>query len=192
MDIISREDALAQGLKRYFTGKPCKRGHLAERRVPNQHCCQCSRENSQKPRKRSEGRAEADRKRSRLYYQVNKQQVITAQVQRKREKRASDPEFRARHSLRNRMWNAVKRAKAWKAGGTAELIGCSREQLLSHLEAQFADGMTWDNYGEWHIDHIRPCASFDLTDPAQQRECFHYTNLQPLWAQENQRKWIRH
>jgi HNH endonuclease. len=50
--------------------------------------------------------------------------------------------------------------------------------------------MSWDNYGRdgWHIDHIRPCASFDLTDPEQQRQCFHYTNLQPLWAADNIRK----
>jgi hypothetical protein len=64
------------------------------------------------------------------------------------------------------------------------------EQLRQHLEAQFTDGMSWDNYGRdgWHIDHIRPCASFDLTDPEQQRQCFHYTNLQPLWAADNIRK----
>lgn len=69
-----------------------------------------------------------------------------------------------------------------------ELIGCSIEQLLEHLESQFQDGMTWDNYGEWHIDHIKPCAMFDFTKEEDQRECFHYTNLQPLWAEDNLRK----
>jgi hypothetical protein len=61
------------------------------------------------------------------------------------------------------------------------------EKLFAHLEAQFRDGMSWDNYGRygWHIDHIIPCSSFDLTDTDQQRKCFHYTNLQPLWAHEN-------
>jgi hypothetical protein len=65
------------------------------------------------------------------------------------------------------------------------LIGCSVPQLRKHLEAQFTEGMTWDNHGEWHIDHIKPCASFDLTDAEQQLECFNYTNLQPLWASDN-------
>jgi len=51
--------------------------------------------------------------------------------------------------------------------------------------------MTWDNYGEWHIDHETPCAAFDLTDPVQQSNCFHYSNLQPLWAEENRRKGAR-
>ena len=59
--------------------------------------------------------------------------------------------------------------------------------LKLHLENQFVDGMNWNNYGKngWHIDHIKPCASFDLTDPKQQKICFHYTNLQPLWAIDN-------
>ena len=70
------------------------------------------------------------------------------------------------------------------------MIGCTIERLRNHLEAQFTDGMSWENYGKngWHVDHIRPCASFDLTDPEQQRQCFHYTNLQPLWATDNMRK----
>ncbi|MDA8212175.1 MAG: hypothetical protein M0021_09900 [Clostridia bacterium] len=78
-----------------------------------------------------------------------------------------------------------------KSAPTLKLIGCTRAELRTHLEALFTDGMTWENYGKsngWQVDHIRPCASFDLTDPRQQRECFHYTNLQPLWATENRRK----
>lgn len=68
---------------------------------------------------------------------------------------------------------------------TIKLIGCSIEQLKQHLEKQFKLGMSWFNYGKWHVDHIKPCASFDLTDIEQQKQCFNYTNLQPLWAEEN-------
>lgn len=62
---------------------------------------------------------------------------------------------------------------------------------MAHLEAQFAPGMTWENRGEWHVDHIRPLASFDLTDPEQLRTASHYTNLQPLWASDNLAKGAR-
>lgn len=70
---------------------------------------------------------------------------------------------------------------------TIDFLGCSIDELKIHLEKQFEDGMNWDNYGlyGWHIDHIRPCCSFDLTNPIHLKECFHYSNLQPLWAKEN-------
>jgi len=69
-----------------------------------------------------------------------------------------------------------------------ELLGCSIEDLIRHLESRFTSGMSWENRGQWHVDHIRPCASFDLTDFDQQRVCFHYTNLQPLWGRDNRKK----
>jgi hypothetical protein len=95
--------------------------------------------------------------------------------------------------LRKRVTVALKRSNAQKTFKTLDLIGCSIPYLKKHLEAQFQPGMTWENYGHntWHIDHIRPCASFDLTDPEQQKQCFHYTNLQPLWAKDNMRKGAR-
>lgn len=76
-----------------------------------------------------------------------------------------------------------------KATNTWALIGCPKDFLKQHLESKFKPGMTWENYGPvWEIDHIRPCASFDLTDPQQQRECFNWSNLQPLFALENLKK----
>jgi len=93
-----------------------------------------------------------------------------------------------KHALKERMRIALK-GKV-KAGKTKELLGCSIEEFRAHLESKFHEGMSWDNYGQfgWHIDHIRPCSSFDLSDAAQQRACFHYTNLQPLWWLENIKK----
>ncbi len=87
-----------------------------------------------------------------------------------------------------------------KSLASFELLGCSREHLIKHLESQFVEGMSWSNYGgaqdQWVIDHIRPCASFDMRDTEQQKACFHYTNLQPLWWWENEEKadradWVR-
>ena len=68
---------------------------------------------------------------------------------------------------------------------TMKLVGCSIEQLKVHLENKFKKGMTWKNYGKWHIDHIKLCASFNLSKPSEQQKCFHYINLRPLWAKEN-------
>jgi len=91
-----------------------------------------------------------------------------------------------RYNLRSRIHTALN-AKT-KMGSTIDLIGCTVVHLRCHLESLFLPGMTWANYGRWHIDHVRPCCSFDLTDANQQKECFHYTNLQPLWAVDNLRK----
>ena len=67
-------------------------------------------------------------------------------------------------------------------------VGCTSEKLRKHLEEQFENGMTWENIGKWHIDHIKPCAKFDLNLEEEKHKCFHYTNLQPLWAVDNLKK----
>jgi hypothetical protein len=96
--------------------------------------------------------------------------------------------YRILHSLRGRLSQALK--ENIKCKHTLELIGCNITQLKNHLSSQFKDNMNWNNYGRkgWHIDHIKPCASFNLADPNQQKMCFHYTNLQPLWWLDNCKK----
>jgi hypothetical protein len=91
--------------------------------------------------------------------------------------------------IRSRIYNVLKGLK--KSAPTERLLGCSWQECRDHIEAKFQRGMTWENHGEWHIDHIIPCASFDLSDQAQQAICFHHSNLQPLWADENRRKAAR-
>ena len=78
--------------------------------------------------------------------------------------------------------------KGCKSAHTLELLGCTVEEFRHHLEQQFEPGMTWDNCHKWHIDHIIPCAYFDLTKEENQRICFNYRNLQPLWARDNSAK----
>lgn len=84
--------------------------------------------------------------------------------------------------------NYLGRKTHRKGSRTMRLLGCTPTQLRTHLESQFADWMSWENYGDWQIDHILPCASFDLTDPDQQRVCFHHTNLRPLCRRQNASK----
>lgn len=87
---------------------------------------------------------------------------------------------------RCRLYKAIKQNN--KSKSTLELLGCSTDFLKYHLELQFKEGMSWDNYGEWEIDHIKPCSLFDFSNEEHQKECFHYSNLQPLWKKENQSK----
>lgn len=105
-------------------------------------------------------------------------------------KRETDPGFKMKTILRNRIGEVLKRIKSSKHKSTIELLGCDIEKFTSHMEEQFTAGMTWDNHGRygWHVDHKKPCAAFDLTCEKQQKECFHYTNLQPLWAEDNLKK----
>jgi len=96
---------------------------------------------------------------------------------------------RIRHTLTCRIGMTVNKAKdASKCAKTMALVGCDLLFLRGFLEARFKNGMSWENYGQWHIDHVIPCAEFDLRDPNQQRQCFHYSNLQPLWATDNHQK----
>ena len=87
-------------------------------------------------------------------------------------------------NYRNRIGKAISR----RSESTRELIDCDMDFYIRYIESKFKNGMSWSNYGEWHIDHIKPCASFDLNDKKQLRSCFNYKNTQPLWAYENRAK----
>lgn len=118
--------------------------------------------------------------------QLNKDKINARKREREKERRQTDIDYKIKRNLRSRIYKAIKRNS--KSESTMILIGCSVEELKVYLSSMFIEGMSWDNYGKWHIDHIKPCASFDLSDSAQQKECFHYSNLQPLWAIENIKK----
>ena len=92
--------------------------------------------------------------------------------------------------LRSRLNSAIKRDQ--KSGSAVKDLGCTIEELKLYLESQFEDNMSWDNHGEWHIDHIKPLASFDLTNEEELKKACNYTNLQPLWAKDNLKKGAKH
>lgn len=107
-------------------------------------------------------------------------------AKRGRDRRSNRPEVSMMNNLRSRIARFVSGKS--KSGHTSDLLGCSVEELMNYLGSKFQEGMTWDNYGKWHIDHAVPCSSFDLSSPVNQKQCFHYTNLQPLWALDNLKK----
>jgi len=98
----------------------------------------------------------------------------------------NDPQFKLRNILRSRLHTALKGNK--KVGSAVTDLGCTIEFLKQYLESKFSPGMSWENHGEWHVDHIVPLVAFDLTDRDQLVKACHYTNLQPLWREDNLRK----
>ena len=100
-----------------------------------------------------------------------------------------DPEYKLMKTLRSRLNSALKRKNVEKGFSTLELTGCELPFLKKYIESKFTKGMTWEKVGpEIHIDHIIPICKFDLTKEEEQKKCFHYTNLQPLWAIDNLKK----
>ncbi len=119
------------------------------------------------------------------YKKLNSEKTSAQKSKYKRNRMKRDVTFKILHRLRTRILLVLHGKR--KADSSMNLLGCSAEDLKKHLEDQFKDDMSWDNYGikGWHIDHIKPCASFDLSVIEEQKKCFHFTNLQPLWWHEN-------
>lgn len=121
-------------------------------------------------------------------YLRNRERVIAKVVRRQRERYREDPLYMTQKRLRCRIAYAVRAGRCGKAGSTADLIGCSASELVTHIESLFTKGMCWANKHLWHIDHIIPVSAFDLSTKEGQQAAFHYTNLRPLWAKDNQAK----
>lgn len=138
-------------------------------------------------RQRAFRRTEEGKAKKREHHQRGKEKAR----KRYQERYRTDPQFRMAVVLRKRIVMALKTRGISKSKSLRELLGCAISDLKAHLEKQFKPGMSWSNHGDWHIDHIKPCAAFDLTHVAEQKACFHYSNLQPLWADENMRKSAR-
>lgn len=228
--VISRSEAKAQGLNRYFTGVPCNRGHVSARYTGSCMCVACSGENNlsqkgQRPKtEKTEGEkqraAEHSKKyhhknrevvlaamkvRNRAYYLKNKEKIIAAAGKYQSEnltkrnayksawstqRAKKDPVFSAALMMRKLASRACDRIKSGRKerARTAEKLGYTASELKAHIERQFLPGMTWANHGAWHLDHVLPIASFDLTCPLERMAVNGLGNLRPLWAKDNLKK----
>ena len=124
--------------------------------------------------------------RAKQYYALNKQKINERKKKWINNKQKTDIAFKIKCRLSKRVWDALK--GNCKSARAEELLGCSVNSFISYLENKFDAKMSWDNYGEWHIDHIKPCKLFNLENENEQRQCFNYKNLQPLWAFDNMSK----
>jgi hypothetical protein len=215
MELISRKDAKEKNLKLYFTGKPCKWGHLSQRETSNGKCQDCTveynlkyrAENKEKIsdlgkswRESNKDKTKKDKKEwyslnrehcceyASHYYKENRESCNDTASARRRIRYKEDTNFKLKLNLGKRLCIAIKGNE--QRGSAIDNLGCSIEFLKTYLESKFTQDMSWENWGYrgWHIDHIKPLCSFDLANKDQLKLSCHYTNLQPLWALDNQRK----
>jgi len=104
------------------------------------------------------------------------------------EKDIQNVQYKLKKNLRCRLYHAIKYGYGVKNDNTLNLLSCSIDFFQDYMQSKFQEGMSWKNYGKWHVDHIIPCSSWDLTKPSEVRMCFHYLNLQPMWGSENTAK----
>lgn len=211
MQIISRSEAKSQNLKHYFTGKPCKHGHINYRFVGNGNCLDCSTVKNRKSKsyRRDWHKANMTRiKENKKIYQINNSDQIrknkaeyhlknACRISEKNKKYYDENKehvikrnrlYRKNNPIAHSIRDLLKRlCNDWKGGRSKSEIelGYTHSQFKSHMESLFTEGMSWDNHGEWHIDHIVPVKWWldnDITDPSMINALI---NLQPLWAKDN-------
>lgn len=127
------------------------------------------------------------------YREKNREALYAWQREDKKRRRKEDPIFRLLANMRTGLWGCLSGKQ--KNSPTFDYIDLTPEELMDYLEGQFTEGMTRENYGEWHVDHIRPLASFDFTGPDKEEQlhaAWSHTNMQPLWASDNIRKGARY
>jgi hypothetical protein len=124
------------------------------------------------------------------YREKNKDKIREIKRNYERTRKANDPIYKLINNFRTAIYQVLKENQVQKNGHYFDILKYSPENLIEHLENKFKDNMTWDNYGEWHVDHIKPISSFQITEIGDKEfmSCWSLENLQPLWGEENIRK----
>jgi len=124
------------------------------------------------------------------YRKQNKEQIKETKREYQKHKRHTDPIYKLISNFRTAIYQVLKENNVTKNGHYFDVLKYTPEELISHLESKFIDGMTWDNYGEWHVDHIKPISSFNIIEIGDDEfmKCWTLKNLQPLWGVENIKK----
>lgn len=244
MKIISRQEAIEKNLTHYFTGKPCKHGHISQRYTKKSTCIQCKNESydpdknksrckeyqrknreviREKSKEYREKNAEEIKAKKAAYFQKNKEILMAKNRENISKNRKANLEYHRRYSIEKKhIRDAYKKRnkkriaeykKQYKkenpldtftrntltrlersSGGSKyeELIGYTQDEFISHIESQFVEGMSWDNRSQWHVDHIKPVSVFIKEGVKDIKIINALSNLQPLWAKDNQSKGAKH
>lgn len=178
--MVKRSTAINLGATHYFTGIPCKRGHIAQRLVSTHQCTQCLSERLRneppnivsaevKRRQNAARRSRAGKIKNRAYYASILKQ---------------DPCYK----LRRKAYDEINNALLWNSGKVKVSIGYTSDELRARIQSQFKPGMTWENRGEWEIDHRKPISAFIKEGVNDLKIINALDNLQPLWKEENATK----
>jgi hypothetical protein len=192
-DIKTKQDLHNEGLRRCSVCKEIKPLELFSAYKQKSRCKECIKKISSEYRQNNLEKCLIAERR---WYSNNKKKKARYHKEYKI-KQKDNIEFKLKKILRGRLWEAIRKRK--KVGSAVKDLGCSVAELKKYLEKQFYDNsitgevMSWDNYGydSWHIDHIKPLESFDLTDRKQFLEACNYTNLQPLWSNDHNAKTLK-
>ena len=156
-------------------------------------CKECDKAYDKKYQEKTNSRAKRDKTKKakdyrKQYIEENKDWWRKYEREYRSSRKQEDMFFKIKSNLSSRLSDLIKNRIVGQK--TIELLGCDKDVFFQHLESQFTEGMTWDNYGlkGWHVDHILPLSSFDLTEEEEVKKACHYTNLQPLWWEDNLKK----
>ena len=124
------------------------------------------------------------------YRENNIEKIRKTKRDYERNRKARDPLYKLISNFRTAIYQVLKESNVVKNEHYFDVLPYSQEELIQHLENQFTDDLTWDNYGEWHVDHIIPISSFNIQEMGDEEfiKCWSLENLQPLWGEENIRK----
>ena len=176
----SRTAAQEANNSKYFDGNTCKKGHLGLR-LAGGSCVRCSADADKAMQ--ADPEKMAARKAWRKNYR--KRDDIREYERGLRRERMKDPTFKYRANMSSRISVAMRANKISKPAESEKLMGTTWAEFRKWIDGQLKEGMIPENYGEWHLDHVRPCASFDLTEEAQCFVAFNWRNYQPMWGHEN-------
>jgi len=189
MEIITRKEAKERGLDRYYTGEPCKYGHIDERYMSTGNCVVCRKEHRKEYDKKygkewREDNKEYHKEYKKKYREDNKEHRNGY----RRERYATDENYRMSELCRSMLKRVLKATSSTKTARTYDLIGYGHEELVQNIASKFTDGMSWENQNKWHIDHKYPVSRYirdGVTDPAIINAL---DNLMPMWAEHNKEK----
>ena len=188
LEYFSKDKSRKDGLS--YTCKQCRNKQKQTQRISDPKYLEKQRvyrnKNRDQALESSKKYYKNNKEKKRIYQNKNRKNIRARSRQRENFRLRYDIQYLLAKRLRTRLYLALRRE--WRSGSAVRDLGCSIQELKEYLESKFQPGMTWGNYGEWHIDHIRPLSSFSLTNKEELLEACHYSNLQPLWAKDNIRK----